>query len=162
MAHSYPITLGEQAMGFNNSFKILQAFIIASTATEEEMRHWYKDRIVWTDKELNLRLMRKGILTRIYAPMVIIQGLREANVFGKALSAEIFGKEELDVSVKRSPVETGSVVHQNSFSVMKETVNITGDVEPTTRRLLHVDEHVEMAVPPLPLPSLDLINREGF
>ena len=30
----------------------------------------YKDRVVWTDKELNLKLMRKGLLTRIYAPMV--------------------------------------------------------------------------------------------
>lgn len=30
----------------------------------------YNERIVWTDKELNLKLMRKGILTRVYAPSV--------------------------------------------------------------------------------------------
>lgn len=30
----------------------------------------YRERIVWTDKALNLKLLRKGILTRIYAPMV--------------------------------------------------------------------------------------------
>ncbi|KAK8570779.1 hypothetical protein V6N13_103183 [Hibiscus sabdariffa] len=45
------------------------AFIIASTATEEEMLHWYREHVVWTDKELTSKLLRKGILTRIYAPM---------------------------------------------------------------------------------------------
>lgn len=30
----------------------------------------YRQHVVWTDKELNLKLMRKGLLTRIYAPMV--------------------------------------------------------------------------------------------
>ncbi len=87
---------------------VLQAFIIASTASQEEMRRWYmfhqllsiyhfvrnqvsqrlshfhtgnfiqclyvkyryKEHVVWTDKELNLKLMRKGLLTRIYAPQV--------------------------------------------------------------------------------------------
>ncbi|URE36083.1 60S ribosomal protein L37a [Musa troglodytarum] len=43
------------------------AFIIASTATEEEMLRWYNEHVVWTDKRLNLKLLRKGILTRIYA-----------------------------------------------------------------------------------------------
>ncbi|KAF9610562.1 hypothetical protein IFM89_023262, partial [Coptis chinensis] len=46
-----------------------KAFIIASTATEEEMLHWYHEHIVWADKTLNMKLLRKGILTRIYAPM---------------------------------------------------------------------------------------------
>lgn len=48
----------------------MQAFIIASTATEEEMLRWFRERVVWTDKQLNLKLQRKGILTRINAPMV--------------------------------------------------------------------------------------------
>ena len=30
----------------------------------------YREHIVWTDKALNMKLLRKGILTRIYAPMV--------------------------------------------------------------------------------------------
>lgn len=30
----------------------------------------YKEHVVWTDKELNLKLMRNGLLTRIYAPQV--------------------------------------------------------------------------------------------
>uniref|UniRef100_A0A453EIK2 Uncharacterized protein n=1 Tax=Aegilops tauschii subsp. strangulata TaxID=200361 RepID=A0A453EIK2_AEGTS len=45
------------------------AFIIASTATEQEMRNWYREHVVWTDKDTNLKLLRKGVLTRIYAPM---------------------------------------------------------------------------------------------
>jgi len=63
------------------------AFIIASTASQEEMKRWYKEHVVWTDKELNLKLMRNGLLTRIYAPQVIVQGLREAGVFSDALLA---------------------------------------------------------------------------
>jgi hypothetical protein len=47
----------------------------------------YKEHVVWTDKELNLKLMRNGLLTRIYAPQVIVQGLHEAGVFSDALLA---------------------------------------------------------------------------
>ncbi|GFZ02634.1 elongation defective 1 protein [Actinidia rufa] len=46
------------------------AFIIASTATEEEMLTWYREHVVWTDKAVNNKLLKKGILSRIYAPMV--------------------------------------------------------------------------------------------
>lgn len=83
----------------------MQAFIIASTSTEEEMHRWYKfkgyllstslarfalqvfsdrnvdatglllcryeEHVVWTDKDLNLKLMRKGLLTRIHSPQVL-------------------------------------------------------------------------------------------
>ncbi|CAN1124728.1 Glycosyltransferase-like At3g57200 [Linum perenne] len=63
------------------------AFIIASTATDEEMLRWYRERVVWTDKQLVLKLQKKGILTRIYSPMVIIQALREAGIFSSVISA---------------------------------------------------------------------------
>ncbi|KAI4386543.1 hypothetical protein MLD38_004470 [Melastoma candidum] len=63
------------------------AFIIASTATEEEMLHWYRERVVWTDKSLNLKLLRKGILTRIYDPAVIVQGLRESGIFSSVITS---------------------------------------------------------------------------
>ncbi|KAK3024989.1 hypothetical protein RJ639_044366 [Escallonia herrerae] len=46
------------------------AFIIASLATEEEMLSWYREHVVWTDNAVNLKLLRKGILSRIYAPML--------------------------------------------------------------------------------------------
>jgi len=49
------------------------------------MQHWYKEHVVWMDKELNLKLMRKALLTSIYAPQVIVQGLQEAGIFSDAL-----------------------------------------------------------------------------
>ena len=30
----------------------------------------YREHVVWGEKDLRLKLLRKGILTRIYAPMV--------------------------------------------------------------------------------------------
>lgn len=35
----------------------------------------YKEHVVWTDKELNLKLMRNGLLTRIYAPQVKVSSI---------------------------------------------------------------------------------------
>lgn len=32
----------------------------------------FREHVVWTDKDVKLKLLRKGILTRIYAPMVSI------------------------------------------------------------------------------------------
>ncbi|GJN38228.1 hypothetical protein PR202_gb27251 [Eleusine coracana subsp. coracana] len=49
------------------------AFIIASTATEEEMRNWFREHVVWTDKDTNLKLLRKGVLTRYHSRS---QGIR--------------------------------------------------------------------------------------
>lgn len=65
----------------------MQAFIIASTSTSEEMLQWYREHVVWTDEKLKLKLLKKGILTRIYAPMVIIQELREAGVFTSVVTS---------------------------------------------------------------------------
>ncbi|XP_038891968.1 glycosyltransferase-like KOBITO 1 isoform X5 [Benincasa hispida] len=45
------------------------AFIVASTATQEEMMNWYREHVVWGDKDVKIKLLRKGILTRINAPM---------------------------------------------------------------------------------------------
>ncbi|KAK8482256.1 hypothetical protein V6N12_001327, partial [Hibiscus sabdariffa] len=109
------------------------AFIIASTATEEEMLHWYREHVVWTDKELTSKLLRKGILTRIYAPMAIIQGLRESGLFASVIqsaqttvskdkslsSAESSNSSRLDepgiassrkIGVKESIVTTGRIM----------------------------------------------------
>jgi hypothetical protein len=43
---------------------------------------------VWTNKDLNLKLIIKGLLTRIYVAMVIVQGLKEAGVINKDLTSE--------------------------------------------------------------------------
>ncbi|KAB5551744.1 hypothetical protein DKX38_009055 [Salix brachista] len=46
-----------------------------------------RERILWTDEALKLKLLRKGILTRIYAPMVIVHGLRESGVFSSVIAS---------------------------------------------------------------------------
>ncbi|KAI5080090.1 hypothetical protein GOP47_0005569 [Adiantum capillus-veneris] len=122
------------------------AFIIASTASEEEMRNWYKDRVVWTDKDLNLKLMRKGLLTRIYVPSVIIQGLRESNVFANALAAA--GKPS-----QQQP--SASVSHPPKKSNLTSRSQFQGESDATARRLLTIEAFEELALPPLPPPSFD-------
>nr|GMD44741.1 glycosyltransferase-like At2g41451 [Ipomoea batatas] len=68
------------------------AFIIASTATEEEMRYWYNEHVVWKDEETKHKLLKAGIFTRIYSPMVIIKHLRESGVFSSVI-AEAWAKK---------------------------------------------------------------------
>ncbi|GAA0144051.1 glycosyltransferase [Lithospermum erythrorhizon] len=63
------------------------AFVVASIASNDEILHWYREHVVWTDKTEKLKLLRKGILTHIYAPMIIIQGLREAGVFRSVIES---------------------------------------------------------------------------
>ncbi|GLJ51102.1 hypothetical protein SUGI_1087820 [Cryptomeria japonica] len=63
------------------------AFIIALATTEDERRRWYRERIVWNGKDLNLKLMRKGLLAHIYVLMVIVQSLREALLFTNGLAS---------------------------------------------------------------------------
>ncbi|XP_073015728.1 glycosyltransferase-like At2g41451 [Primulina eburnea] len=65
------------------------AFVIASTATEEEMLRWYRAHVVWDDKELNLKLLKEGVLTRIHTPMVLIQSLRESQLFSSVITASM-------------------------------------------------------------------------
>ncbi|GMN55453.1 hypothetical protein TIFTF001_024576 [Ficus carica] len=132
------------------------AFIIASTATEDEMLRWYQERIVWTDKELNMKLMRKGILTRIYAPMVIIQGLRESGVFSSVIAeAEqaSLSKEKFLSSVESSN-SSRTTTSSRAFSSRK--IGIT-DSQGTARRVLEFtdDSTHPSAIPPLSPPELD-------
>ncbi|EOA25496.1 hypothetical protein CARUB_v10018847mg [Capsella rubella] len=119
------------------------AFIIASTASSEEMLQWYREHVVWADEKLKLKLLRKGILTRIYAPMVIIQELREAGVFSSVVTAA-----HMSLSNKSSTAASTS-------SVTRESSQATG-----RRRVLefHLDlggEYQTSAVPPLSPPGLE-------
>ncbi|KAJ9565410.1 hypothetical protein OSB04_001376 [Centaurea solstitialis] len=125
------------------------AFIIASTATEEEMLSWYREHVVWTDKALNMKLLRKGILARIYAPMVIMQELREAGTFSSLIAASTQTSSsgtELLSSIKDG--NTSSKAIEGSDQLTKES-EIMG------RKVLEVADVVVSAVPPLPPPSVD-------
>ncbi|CAO2161712.1 unnamed protein product [Urochloa humidicola] len=121
------------------------AFIIASTATEEEMRNWYREHVVWTDKDINLKLLRKGVLTRIYAPMAIIRGLKESGVFTSAVkSAKEQSKTKLEnkefilpnITAGQSTLEVGHV-----------------DLQATVRKILEIVDAQEEAMPPMSPPG---------
>lgn len=103
------------------------AFIIASTATEEEMLHWFRERVVWTNRKLTLKLLRKGILIRITAPMTIIQSLRAAGIFTSAIT---------------------SVQHKNS-----SLLATSADSQAFHRKVLQISDAMEAAIPPLSPPG---------
>jgi hypothetical protein len=199
------------------------AFIIASTASQEEMRRWYmfhqllsiyhfvrnqvsqrlshfhtgnfiqclyvkyryKEHVVWTDKELNLKLMRKGLLTRIYAPQVIVQGLREAGVFSDALLAgqmhlEKSKSQEAALSFVSTPNSVAGVATGEPTTVsklqgtskeemggvgrgigkFKEVVNEQGT---DVRKLLEIStDTMVYAVAPLSPPDMEQLATNSF
>ncbi|KAJ8646280.1 hypothetical protein MRB53_008028 [Persea americana] len=136
------------------------AFIIASTATEEEMLHWYREHVVWTDKELNMKLLRRGILTRIYEPMAIIESLRESGVFSSAIAStqQAHSKEKV-----LSPTEQNQ--QSRNFSVARESgshffPSMTGKYQAASRKVLEMADSSQAAIPPLSPPGLDTLDME--
>ncbi|KAM7257411.1 hypothetical protein ACFE04_013152 [Oxalis oulophora] len=126
------------------------AFIIASTATEEEMLQWYRERVVWTDTELTLKLLRKGILTRIYTPMAIVQGLRESGVFTSVIESALASNDNLSKSKDNSSATVKSEIHSRKI-ITDEKSNSTA------RRILEFSDNTShsSAIPPLSPPSPD-------
>ncbi|XP_006643956.3 glycosyltransferase-like KOBITO 1 [Oryza brachyantha] len=121
------------------------AFIIASTATDEEMRNWFREHVVWNDKDTNLKLLRKGVLTRIYAPMAIIRGLKESGVFTTAVTS----------AKAQSKVKSSNTGLQNKESIHPNTTQGSGDhLQATVRKILEMVGAQEEAVPPMSPPSL--------
>ncbi|XP_050228667.1 glycosyltransferase-like At2g41451 [Mercurialis annua] len=130
------------------------AFIIASTATEDEMLRWYQERVVWTDKELNLKLMRKGILNRIYAPMVIVQGLREAGVFSNVIA---MAQANLTSPENNNSSETA----KSGVMISSRKIGQKEEFQATARRVLQVgDDEISLpsAVPPQSPPGQVVIQ----
>ncbi|XP_008793104.3 glycosyltransferase-like At2g41451 [Phoenix dactylifera] len=134
------------------------AFIIASTATEEEMLRWYNEHVVWTDKQLNLKLLKKGVLTRVYAPMAIIQGLRESGVFSSAIaSAQTLSKEKFLSSMEGIQNKNSSALPKLSTAASKNMTRGAGGKESyaAARKILETAVFTENAIPPISPPGLD-------
>ncbi|XP_041024507.1 glycosyltransferase-like At2g41451 [Juglans microcarpa x Juglans regia] len=131
------------------------AFIIASTATEEEMLRWYRERIVWTDKELNLKLLRKGILARVYAPMVIIQGLRESGTFHSVIISAMQTSVSKDNFLKSIESSNSSRAITSEVITSRKMGN-SGESQATARKFLEIEEAASYpsAIPPLSPPGL--------
>ncbi|KAJ4765600.1 glycosyltransferase-like protein [Rhynchospora pubera] len=132
------------------------AFIVASTGTEEEMHNWYNEHVVWTDKQTNLKLLRKGILTRIYAPMSIIRGLRESGVFTSAIA------NAKQLSKEKSMVQklSNSTITNTGEDITKPSVKGSKS-QATGRKILESTIVHEKAVPPMSQPGLfkDMLMR---
>lgn len=132
----------------------------------------YRERVVWTDNELKLKLLRKALLTRIYAPMVrqetylysftlcrivlhnhaffqvIIQGLKESGVFINTIAMALSNATE---SLSSSVLKSGAI-SSRKIGQKRETMG-------TRRRvlLLHDNFHPR-AVPPQSPPLLEDIQ----
>lgn len=128
------------------------AFIIASTASEEEMRQWYNEHVVWTDAALKQKLLKKGILTRIYAPMVIIQGLRESGVFTDVIvSAWSENVKEKSLSSTKNNYSSGNI---GSKGISSRKFGYD-ESEATLRKVLNFAGNGSYAIPPKSPPHID-------
>ncbi|OMO49983.1 hypothetical protein CCACVL1_30730 [Corchorus capsularis] len=131
------------------------AFIIASTATEEEMLNWYREHVVWGEKDVRLKLLRKGILTRIYAPMAIIQGLRESGVFTSVIAAAptTLSRDKFLASIESS--NSSRAVPSDSFASRK--IGRRREHQASARMVLEIEGSTvhRAAIPPLSPPSMD-------
>ncbi|CAD6233688.1 unnamed protein product [Miscanthus lutarioriparius] len=125
------------------------AFIIASTATEEEMKNWYREHVVWTDKDSNLKLLRKGVLTRIYAPMAIIRGLKESGVFTNAVtSAKAQSKiKSSNMGLENEAIQLNGTAGQSTLEGGHEKL------QATVRKILEMVDAQEEAMPPMSPPG---------
>ncbi|OAY40361.1 glycosyltransferase-like At2g41451 [Manihot esculenta] len=148
------------------------AFIIASTATEEEMLHWYRERVVWTDQSLKIKLMKKGILTRIYAPMIIVQGLRESGIFSNVIAMSHKNLTEFISSVEHSKSSKAVSSGENSYIsnatesgvISSRKIGQHGKSNTTARRVLQINDNTSFpsAVPPQSPPGPEDIQVEIF
>ncbi|KAF2308122.1 hypothetical protein GH714_035501 [Hevea brasiliensis] len=118
----------------------------------------YRERVVWTDKSLNIKLMRKGILTRIYAPMVIVQGLRESGVFSNVIAMSQTNLTEFLSSVENSDSSKAA----KSVVISSRKIGQNGQSQATARRVLQISNNASFpsAVPPESPPCHEDIQVE--
>ncbi|CAK9183994.1 unnamed protein product [Ilex paraguariensis] len=138
------------------------AFIIASTATQDEMLHWYREHIVWTDKALNIKLLKKGILTRIDAPMVIVQGLKDTGIFSNVIASAqtSLSKGKLLSSIESSnpskvAAEFGGISSRKIGGNMEES-------QATASKVLEIEGSDFHAMPPQSPPAITDIHLDMY
>lgn len=47
-----------------------QAFLAASMKTDEELKEWFRERLVWNDPAVVIDLLKSGLFIRAYEPQV--------------------------------------------------------------------------------------------
>ncbi|KAK9177982.1 hypothetical protein WN943_027172 [Citrus x changshan-huyou] len=133
------------------------AFIIASTAIEDEMLSWYREHVVWADKTLKRKLMMKGILTRIYAPMIITQGLRESGIYTSVIAS---ANTTLSKDKILSSVESSNTTGESKSVNSSRKIGGFSQSQATARRVLECidDANYTLAIPPESPPGPDDLN----
>ncbi|KAG5583549.1 hypothetical protein H5410_054176 [Solanum commersonii] len=132
------------------------AFIIASTLTEEEMLHWYREHVVWTDKTLIQKLIKKGILTRIYTPMAIVQGLKESGVFVSVIASarrDIIKDESLSSAGNRNASR-----YPHITDTFPRKMGWIFEPQSTARKFVEFSTTDRQAIPPESPPGMDGID----
>ncbi|KAF6160163.1 hypothetical protein GIB67_016599 [Kingdonia uniflora] len=116
---------------------------------------WYREHIVWADKALNMKLIRKGILTRIYAPMAIVQGLRQSGVFSSViLSAQTTLSKDKFLSSVESSNSSKAISTEVQFA---RKIGKSRESQATVRKVLEnvgMSSHPQ-AIPPLSPPAMN-------
>jgi len=54
------------------------AFLEASLKTDAELMKFFRERLVWDNKETVIELLRKGLFVRLYEPMLLMRGFLQA------------------------------------------------------------------------------------
>lgn len=54
------------------------AFLEASLKPDDKLMDFFKERLVWEDNEIKVKLVKKGLFSRLYEPQLMIRGLRQA------------------------------------------------------------------------------------
>ncbi|URD91056.1 hypothetical protein MUK42_27863 [Musa troglodytarum] len=122
------------------------AFIIASTATEEEMLRWYNEHVVWSDKQ------------------AIVQSLRESGVFSSAIASAQASSKQKSTSPIENLQNRSSVILDPTDSISKRG-RIGGKKiksQATARKIMEIVGGVESAMPPMSPPGLDDFSMEIF
>uniref|UniRef100_A0A804PJE7 Uncharacterized protein n=1 Tax=Zea mays TaxID=4577 RepID=A0A804PJE7_MAIZE len=70
---------------FGTSSQMVVTYMFA--VMPREWLEMYREHVAWTDRDTNLKLLRKDVLTHIYVPMAFIGGLKESGVFINAITS---------------------------------------------------------------------------
>ena len=54
------------------------AFLEASLKNEEELMEFFKERLVWDERDVVIPLVHKGLFGRMYEPQILIRGIKQA------------------------------------------------------------------------------------
>jgi hypothetical protein len=141
----------------------------------------YNERVVWNDKQMNLKLLRKGVLTRIYTPMVrnnacvkslsismlsnafflrqaIVQGLRESGVFTSVIAAGQPAVNE-KLSPKKTDAQSQNVTRLGNLPIKLRASDSKASARKILQAELVFNDTDVTAVPPMSPPGLDDEHR---